>query len=106
VIAGSRAALGPLEVRLDSALRSGIAQARATLGERLARLDAMSPLGVLSRGYAIATTASGRAIRAIEEVSSGEKIEVRVHRGSFSATVDSVGADQTKGTDSAVEEQT
>src|SRR5439155_16795848 len=88
VIAVSRAALRPLEVRLDGAVRTRIARARATLGERLASLDAMSPLAVLARGYAIATNASGRAIRAASEVTSGESVSIRVHRGAFSAKVD------------------
>jgi exodeoxyribonuclease VII large subunit len=88
VIAGSRASLGPLEVRLAGALRTGLDRARSRLGQRLASLDAMSPLGVLARGYAIATTEAGRAIRASSEVTSGQKVSIRVHRGTFSAKVD------------------
>jgi exodeoxyribonuclease VII large subunit len=106
VIAASRAALGPLEVRLEGAFRKRLAGSRAKLGERLARLDAMSPLAVLARGYAIATTASGKAIRAASEVSPGQKVSIRVHRGAFSAKVDGAGADDTKGVDPALEERT
>ena len=104
VIAGSRAALGPLEVRLDGALRARVARARAKLGERLAQLDAMSPLGVLARGYAIATTAGGRAIRAASEVLAGQSVSIRVHRGAFSAKVDTT--EETQAVDSALEERT
>ncbi|HEX9298101.1 MAG TPA: exodeoxyribonuclease VII large subunit, partial [Polyangiaceae bacterium] len=88
VIANARASLGPLEVRLAGALRARVVHARASLAERMAALDAMSPLGVLARGYAIATTEGGRAVRAPSEVAAGQKLSIRVHRGTFSAKVD------------------
>jgi exodeoxyribonuclease VII large subunit len=106
VIATSRAALGPLEVRLEGALRARLGRGRAALGERLARLDAMSPLAVLARGYAIATTASGRAIRAASEVTAGQTVSIRVHRGAFSAKVDAAGADDEPGVETVLEERT
>jgi exodeoxyribonuclease VII large subunit len=106
VIAASRAALSPLEVRLEGAFRARLGSGRAKLGERLARLDAMSPLAVLARGYAIATTSSGRAIRAASEVTAGQTVSIRVHRGAFSAKVDVAGADEAKGAESALEERT
>lgn len=106
VIAASLAELGPLEVRLDAAMRASLHRARGKLGESLARLDAMSPLSVLARGYAIATTASGRAIRAAGEVSAGQIISIRVNRGAFSAKVDAATDSETRPIDSAVEERT
>jgi exodeoxyribonuclease VII large subunit len=106
VIAASRAALGPLEVRLEGALRTRLGKGRAKLGERLARLDAMSPLAVLARGYAIATTVTGRAIRAASEVATGQTVSIRVHRGAFSAKVDAAGADDSEGVDPALEDRT
>jgi exodeoxyribonuclease VII large subunit len=42
---------------------------------------------VLSRGYAIATDAAGRAIREHGDVAPGDRVEVRVHRGALLATV-------------------
>jgi exodeoxyribonuclease VII large subunit len=106
VIARSRAELGPLEVRLEGAARMTVDRARAKLGERLARLDAMSPLAVLGRGYAIATTESGRAIRAASEVARGDRISIRVHRGAFSAKVEGAAADEPKAAGTVLEERT
>jgi exodeoxyribonuclease VII large subunit len=106
VIATSRASLGPLEVRLEGAFRQRLGRGRAALGERLARLDAMSPLAVLARGYAIATTASGRAIREASEVTAGQSVSIRVHRGTFSAKVDAAGADEAPGVENLLEERT
>jgi len=45
---------------------------------------------VLARGYAIATTASGRAVRDAKEVAVGEAITVRVHEGAIRAEVTAV----------------
>jgi len=95
VIAGSRAALGPLQVRLAGALRTRLGEGRARLSEELASLDAMSPLRVLARGYAIVTTEGGerRAIRAASEVTPGQRLSIRVHKGGFSARVDAATSD-------------
>lgn len=46
------------------------------------RLDALSPLAVLSRGYAIATRrGETRPIRDSREVPEGEEVDVRLYRG-------------------------
>ncbi|HMJ56802.1 MAG TPA: exodeoxyribonuclease VII large subunit [Polyangiaceae bacterium] len=103
VLAGSRAALGPLQVRLKGAVRARMVGARSRLSERLASLDAMSPLAVLARGYAIATTESGKAIWAANEVAPGQKVSIRVHKGSFPARVD-MGSTDAPVQDSPVEE--
>ena len=51
----------------------------------------MSPLKVLARGYAIATRSSdGRAVRSSVEVAPGDRVDVRVGDGSFSADVVSI----------------
>jgi exodeoxyribonuclease VII large subunit len=57
-----------------------------TLAGLAARLDAMSPLAVLGRGYAIASK-DGRAIRDARAVSPGDRVHVRVAEGAFDAEV-------------------
>jgi exodeoxyribonuclease VII large subunit len=54
-------------------------------------LDSVSPLATLERGYAIATRAKdGRLLTDAGDLSSGLSVHVRLHRGAFNATVDSV----------------
>jgi exodeoxyribonuclease VII large subunit len=80
-------ALAGLEGRMAMAARR-LVEARAGRVRGLAAsLDAMSPLRVLARGYAIATTAEGRAVRDAREVRVGATIDIRVARGSLAAEV-------------------
>jgi exodeoxyribonuclease VII large subunit len=69
-------------------MRRRVAAGREELAGSAARLDALSPLAVLGRGYAIATDASGKAILDAAEVRRGDAVRVRVHRGSFAALVE------------------
>ena len=87
VVSGARASLGPLEVRLAAAARRRVAALRGRLGDAAARLDALSPLAVLGRGYAIAAGPSGRAVHDAGDLHPGDVVRVRVHRGAFSAVV-------------------
>ena len=55
-----------------------------------AKLDAMSPLKVLTRGYAMAQTESGEVVRSVSQVRSGDQISVSFSDGSLLATVTDV----------------
>ena len=56
----------------------------------IAKLDAMSPLKVITRGYAIAQTEDKRIVRSIVDVNPGESIYVRLNDGEIIADVESV----------------
>ena len=87
VVAGARGALGPLQVRLAAAGRHRIVALRSRLGDAAARLDALSPLAVLGRGYAIVAGPSGHAVLDAAELHPGDVAHVRVQRGAFRARV-------------------
>jgi len=72
--------------RLGRAMRSG------ALAQAAGHLEALSPLGVLARGYAIATQ-QGRILRDVEGIGAGDRVRVRLHRGELDCTVDEVHAD-------------
>jgi exodeoxyribonuclease VII large subunit len=50
-------------------------------------LDALSPLAVLERGYAICLTPEGRVVRSAASVDVGSDVKVQLHEGSLSAKV-------------------
>jgi exodeoxyribonuclease VII large subunit len=69
-----------------------IQRERQHLKAAVATLNAVSPLSVLSRGYAIAFTRTKRTRKPIMDsmqVDAGERIEVQLRKGRLEATVDS-----------------
>ena len=88
VLASARADLGPLDVRLQHAARRRLARSEARLADAATRLNGLSPLTILGRGYAIATRADGRAIRAVDEVGVGDELTLRLGRGRLRTRVE------------------
>jgi len=73
------------------ALEQGVATATRHGAERLAalagHLQALSPLGVVARGYAIVATARGALVRSISQVAPGDGLTARVADGLITAAV-------------------
>jgi exodeoxyribonuclease VII large subunit len=98
-VAAARTRANEQRVQLVDTARVRLGEERREVSGLAGRLDAMSPLKVLSRGYAIATrTKDGHAVRDASEVSKGDRVHVRVGRGSFDAEVTDVerGAPESK----------
>ena len=76
-----------LKNRLVSAENQNISRNSQRYIALTAKLDAMSPLKVLTRGYAMAQTGDGSLLRSVDQVEAGERITVFVSDGSISATV-------------------
>ena len=55
-----------------------------------AKLDAMSPLKVLTRGYAMTQTEDGGVIRSVQQVQPGDQIQISLSDGRVSAAVTDV----------------
>lgn len=91
-IARDAARLTAMRSRLHEKMRARLAEDRGAIAGLAGRLDAMSPLKVLGRGYAIATK-EGHAVRAATEVAPGDRVRVRVAKGSFDADVASTNED-------------
>jgi exodeoxyribonuclease VII large subunit len=90
VLARARLELTPLRQRLGHGMERKLDQGRARLGAHGRSLTALSPLSILGRGYALATTASGEAIRDVADLTVGEDVTVRVKRGTFVSQVQKV----------------
>lgn len=82
-----RKALELLRARLISAEQAGVSRYHRHFVAVTAKLDAMSPLKVLTRGYAVATDPSGQIIRSTAQVQPGQTIAVQVSDGTISANV-------------------
>ena len=79
-----------LQNRLSASQERLLAQRNQRFVGCVAKLDAMSPLKVLSRGYALAQGEDGRVLRSVSQTELGQKITVRFSDGSVSATVTSI----------------
>lgn len=80
-------ALELLEKRLISAQSETVAKARQRFVGQVSKLDAMSPLKVLTRGYAMVAKEDGTIVRSVTDVKPKEPIAVRVSDGTIVATV-------------------
>ncbi len=76
-----------LKNRLISAQNRNITQKNQRYIAAVSKLDAMSPLKVLTRGYSMAQTETGTVIRSVSQVELGERIRISFSDGSISATV-------------------
>lgn len=79
---GDRAAM-----LLERALRARVAGPLRRLAELASALDALSPLAVLERGYSLAAGANGQLVRDAAQLATGERVELRFHRGRAGADI-------------------
>jgi exodeoxyribonuclease VII large subunit len=72
---------------LTEALRRRVDAARREHGPLASRLEALSPLRVLERGYSIVQTEDGRIVKRAADAPAGTQIRVRMHEGRLDAEV-------------------
>jgi exodeoxyribonuclease VII large subunit len=89
-LAARRARLDTLARALEREGAHALALRREKLAAAAAHLDALSPLAVLGRGYAIARAADGRVLRRAREVAPGDTVTVRLHEGEIDGRVTAV----------------
>jgi len=74
--------------RLAQTIGQQLERRGARLGEVAARLDAMSPLRVLDRGYAVARDTTGRILSRVIDLPVGQRFRLRVRDGEVPAVVE------------------
>jgi exodeoxyribonuclease VII large subunit len=79
--------LDALHARLVLAAGGGLQRVRERARTVSARLQALSPRGVLARGYALVRLADGRLARSGGELVLGEQVEIELLRGGARATI-------------------
>ncbi len=83
-----RERLARLQARLAPAMERRVARDRARLGRVAGQLDALSPLAVLGRGYAMARDAGGRVLRTQADFPPGTRFTLTVADGPVAARVE------------------
>jgi exodeoxyribonuclease VII large subunit len=87
-IAERRGQVSHLARRLEAGSRRAFERRQERLRAASAKLDALSPLAVLARGYAVAwKSGTKRALLSASDVRTGDRIRVRLHEGELGAVV-------------------
>lgn len=79
-----------LQQELTQAMAAELDAKKHRLSLMAAKLSALSPLTVLSRGYSITTTAGHRAVQGVSDVSVGDTIRTTVADGTISSVVSGI----------------
>jgi exodeoxyribonuclease VII large subunit len=86
----ARARFDAASLACDAAMEFKLQEGRERLALAAASLDALSPLGVLQRGYAIAQDASGRLLR--DAATVGDAVSVRLMKGKLKTRIEKIEA--------------
>ncbi|OLD75128.1 MAG: hypothetical protein AUG87_14100 [Candidatus Rokubacteria bacterium 13_1_20CM_4_70_14] len=86
-VATGRHRLERLDARLAAAVARSCDQSRGRLRALVAKLDSLSPLAVLGRGYSLTRTAAGAIVRSARAVRAGDDVRVLLHEGSLDCRV-------------------
>ena len=80
--------------RIQAAQQRIVSEKKQRFISLTAKLDAMSPLKVLTRGYAIVASTNGTVVRSIKQISPGEQIKVSFNDGNATAMIQEITEDR------------
>jgi exodeoxyribonuclease VII large subunit len=86
-LAGVRQQLDAVTASLAAAARALLRENRAALDRRLASLEALSPVAILNRGYALLFDANGELVKDAARLRVGDEVSARLARGRLRARV-------------------
>jgi len=87
-ISQGQAVLAQLRGRLVAAGDHGVKASRHRFETRIGRLQSLSPLAVLGRGYSLTRLPSGVVVRRAVDIHPGAAIEILLHEGALDARVE------------------
>ncbi len=87
VLGGVRKELNAQVAAMAAAARDLLLRRRSRLERLTSQMEALSPVAILERGYALVFDAAGELVKDAERVKVGEDITARVARGEIGATV-------------------
>ena len=87
VLNGMKKDLEASSSTLASAMRNALLGQKVKLERMDTALQALSPLAILDRGYALVFDASGKLLKNAADLKPGDEVTAKLSRGSFDATV-------------------
>jgi len=73
--------------QLGNYARNLLTVKRSHLKHAAGKLDALSPLGILNRGYSLTFDGRGRLLKNVDSLNAGEVVKTRLERGTFESKV-------------------
>ncbi|MBC8017283.1 MAG: exodeoxyribonuclease VII large subunit, partial [Verrucomicrobia bacterium] len=73
--------LTTLSVQSERLILNKIQYLKHAFGGMAARLEVLSPLRTLSRGYAIAATSDGAVVTTVAQLAEGDRVKIQLYRG-------------------------
>jgi exodeoxyribonuclease VII large subunit len=89
-VRGARLELDGVRKRIGQMCERIVVAKRSEIGTAAGRLNALSPLATLSRGYAVARDTDGGALTSVQQFKRGLEFELLLHDGSVGAETKSV----------------
>lgn len=86
-ITQSRAYLETVTRDMQRSVRAAIRDRKQRMGASAGKLEALSPLAALNRGYSVALTASGHVLKRTAEFTPGSRFRLRVSDGEVDCSV-------------------
>ncbi len=78
--------LSQLQARLNQAIQQQLQQANNSLALQASKLDSVSPLNVLARGYSITKTQQGKVVKSVGQIKVGDVLVTELVDGSVEST--------------------
>ena len=85
-----RMTLARIDTMLDAGINRILSEKKSHFLQHAARLDALSPLAVLGRGYSALFGENGKTVKSKKDVKVGDKVHIRLHDGTVKALVEEV----------------
>ena len=90
-LARDRERMGVAAARITAAASRALERGRTDLRHGAERLEGLSPLAILARGYAVCYAAGGTTVvRSASTLAPGDKVRVRLHSGAAGCVVETV----------------
>ena len=86
-LAAVRQSLESQVANLAAATHTRLLESRGALDRRTASLEALSPVAILNRGYALVFDAKGRLVKDASRLKAGDEVSARLARGRVRARV-------------------
>jgi exodeoxyribonuclease VII large subunit len=79
-----------LSVQSERLVTGKVEEMKHVFAGTAARLEVLSPLKTLSRGYAIAATSEGTVVTDTSQLTAGDRIRLHLHRGKALCRVEEI----------------